>query len=57
MLLLNKSAKNPYNRNDIKIETISNLIEMIKIGKILGRDMKVELKDDIKELSLQKRLD
>ena len=57
MLLLNKSAKNPYNRNNIKIEIISNLIEMIKIGKILRRDMKVELKDDIKELSLQKRLD
>tara|TARA_A100001011_G_C14258087_1_gene821012 strand:- start:716 stop:1768 length:1053 start_codon:yes stop_codon:yes gene_type:complete len=57
MLLLNKSAKNPYNRKKLEMDTISNVIEMIKLGKILKRGMNVNIKDDIKELSLQKRLD
>jgi hypothetical protein len=57
MLLLNKTAKNPYNRKKLSMEIVSNVVEMIKLGKILKRNMKVEMKDDIKELPLKKRLD
>jgi hypothetical protein len=57
MLLLDKTAKNPYNRKDIKIETIENVTNMIKLGKILKRGMVIEMSNDIEELPLDKQLD
>ena len=58
MLLLNKTAKNPYNRKDIKIETIEKVTNMIKLGKtILNRNMIIEMDNDIEELPLNKQLD
>lgn len=58
MLLLNKTAKNPYNRKDITIETIEKVTNMIKLGKkILKRNMLIEMDNDIDELPLNKQLD
>ena len=57
MLLINKEAKNPYNRNPISINTIDKLTNMLRIADILKRDVKKEMKNDIDKLSKEKKLE
>ena len=56
MLLINKEAKNPYNRNTISIETINKLTNMIHLGEMLKRNMKKDMNNDIENLPKEKRL-
>jgi len=56
MLLINKLAKNPYNRKDLSIEIIEKVTNMIRLGKLLNRNVIIELDRDIEKLPLDKQL-
>jgi hypothetical protein len=41
-----KSSQNPYNRNNIPIEVLINIKILVKIGKILNKNIYLEIQDD-----------
>lgn len=49
-----KSSQNPYNRNNIPIEVLIDIKILIKIGKILKKDIYLEIQDEPSNLSNEK---
>ena len=49
-----KSSQNPYNRNNIPIEVLIDIKILIKIGKILKKNIYLEIQDEPSNLSNEK---
>jgi len=49
-----KPSQNPYNRNNIPIEVLMDIKILIKIGKILKKDIYLEIQDEPTNLSNEK---
>ena len=51
---VNKCSQNPYNRNNIPIEVLINIKILIKIGKILKKNIYLEIQDEPLNISNEK---
>jgi hypothetical protein len=49
-----KPSQNPYNRNNIPVEVLMDIKILIKIGKILKKDIYLEIQDDPTNFSNEK---
>ena len=50
----NKCSQNPYNRNNIPAEVLTNIKKLVKIGKILKKKIYLEIQDDPINISYEK---
>jgi hypothetical protein len=57
MLKDNEYTKNPYNRNDLPIDTLKNIKKIIRLTKKLGYPLNIVIKSDIEDLSDEKKLE
>lgn len=55
--VLNDKIKNPYNRNDIPLKVIADIKTILRIGKIIKKNVNVKIKDINDDISYQKSLE
>ena len=49
-----KSSQNPYNRNNIPVEVLIDIKTLVKIGKILNKNIYLEIQDEPMDISNEK---
>ena len=57
LILKNKKPTNPYNRKELSNKTIQKFKKFVKYGKILGRNIVLDISDDTTNLSLEKQIE
>lgn len=57
MLKNDEYTKNPYNRNDLPVDTFKNIKKIIRMTKKIGYPLNIEIKDDTEELSDEKKME
>ena len=57
LILKNKKPTNPYNRKELSNKTIQKFKKFVKYGKILGRNIILDISDDTTNLSLEKQIE
>lgn len=57
MLKDDEYTKNPYNRNDLPSNTLENIVNIIKISKKFNYPLKINIDDEIKQLSKKKQIE
>ena len=55
MLAIEKCDKNPYNRKKLPINTLDNLLKIIKLGRITNENPNIILEDNTNELPKKKQ--
>lgn len=57
MLKDNEYTKNPYNRNDLPVDTLKNIKKIIRLTKKLNYPLNIVIKSDTENLSDEKKLE